>query len=297
MATKVKNVTIRVNNEYVIWNEDIENIVRDTTLIVEPGCVGVYIVDGMLKSINPAGKWLLKSKEEDKKKSSLQLIGVNTDKTFEIRCGAGNIPYKDFEVNVETLVGAHGSCKIKISQPWLLYTTMGKANVTAEEIDQYMKQKLSEIMTSTLAEVLQSYDYGNVATQHSEIADKLAQKCAVKLNDIGVQATDFTLAGIKFTEEYQAQRKEFFEAQNRKKAEKAARREKEREQQAEIDNLIAIANATQQMNIDNGMANQANAPAAPVQNDFNQPVKYCSRCGMKMASNAVFCPGCGYKVK
>ena len=291
MATKVKNVTRKVNDKYVIWNEDLTDIVRDCTLIVEPGCVGIYIVDGMMKSVNPAGKWLLKSKEEDKNKSTLQLIGVNTDKAFEIRCGAGNIPFKDYEINAETTVGAHGVCKIKIAQPWTLYTTMGKANVTAEEIDQYMKMKMGEIMTSTLAEVLQNYDYNTIATQQSEIADKLAKKCAIKLSDIGVQADDFTLAGIKFTEEYQAKRQDYFDEQNRKKAEKAARREKEREQQAEIDNLIAIANATSQMNLDGGM------PQAPAmqQNDFNQPVKYCTRCGMKMASNAAFCPGCGYK--
>jgi membrane protease subunit (stomatin/prohibitin family) len=292
MATKVKSVTIKVNNDYVIWNENIEDIVRDATLIVEPGCVGIYIVDGMLKSVNPAGKWLLKSKEEDKKKASLQLIGVNTEKTFDIRCGTGGVPYKDYEINVETTVGAHGVCKIKISQPWALYTAMGRPNVTVDEIDQYMKMKLGEIMTSVLSEVLQNYDYNTILSQQSEIADKLAKKCEPKLSDIGIQADSFTLAGIKFSEEYQGQRKAFFEAQNRKKEEKQARREKEREQQAEIDNLIAIANATQNLNLDNSAPQ---APVAPAQNDINQPVKYCTRCGMKVASNVVFCPGCGQK--
>ena len=85
MATKVKSVTIKVNNDYVIWNENIEDIVRDATLIVEPGCVGIYIVDGMLKSVNPAGKWLLKSKEEDKKKSALQLRREDSAVLFWVR--------------------------------------------------------------------------------------------------------------------------------------------------------------------------------------------------------------------
>ena len=288
---KVKNVTIKVNDKYVIWNEDLTDIVRDCTLIVEPGCVGIYIVDGMMKNVNPAGKWLLKSKEEDKNNSALQLIGVNTDKAFEIRCGAGNIPFKDYEINAETTVGAHGVCKIKIAQPWTLYTTMGKANVTAEEIDQYMKMKMGEIMTSTLAEVLQNYDYNTISTQQSEIADKLAKKCAIKLNDIGVQAEDFTLAGIKFTEEYQAKRKDYFDEQNRKKAEKAARREKEREAQAEHDRLMDIVNSTAAMNIN---SNTPQAPAAP-QNNFNNAIRFCPSCGREKASNAQFCSHCGYK--
>ena len=194
-AKKVKSVTISVNDKYIIWEENIEKIVKNTELVVEAGCVGIYVVDGVLKNVCPAGKWLLKSKDEEKKKCALRLIGVNMDKIFEIRCGAGNIPYKDLEINIETLVGAHGSCKIKIAQPWVLFTTMGKVNVTAEEIDQYMKLKLGEIMTATLAEVLQNYDYSTISTQQSDIADTLAKRCAVKLNEIGVRKEDLhTLA-------------------------------------------------------------------------------------------------------
>jgi hypothetical protein len=101
-----------------------------------------------------------------------------------------------------------------------------------------------------------------------------------------------------FNSEYQEKRKEFFELQNLRKAEKQQRREKEREQRAEIDNIIAIANATKNLNPSQAapVIPQAptmyNTPSAGT----NQPVKYCPRCGMKMDQAAVFCPGCGKKL-
>ena len=88
--------------------------------------------------------------------------------------------------------------------------------------------------------------------------------------------------------------------QNLRKAEKQARREKEREQRAEIDNIIAIANATKDLNPSQAapVIPQAptmyNTPSAAT--GVNQPIKYCQRCGMKMEQSAVFCPGCGKKL-
>lgn len=300
MKEKVKNIIVTPSKDYVIWSADLENIVRETTLNVQPGCIALYIVNGVLKSINTPGRWVIKSKEEEKNQSVLQLICVNTDKTFDICCGVGMIPFKDYELNIETTVGAHGECKIRIAQPWALYTALGHSEITAEEIDAYVKLKLAEIMTARLSEVLQHYDYNNVMTQQSVIAADLEKKFSQRLNEIGIEVCSFALAGIMFKEEYQAQRKEFFDAQNRRKAEKEEKRIREREQRAEIDNIVAIANATKDLNPNAASAQAANPSSAINQptmfdNMTNQPVKYCPRCGTKMVQSAVFCPGCGKK--
>ena len=294
---KIKSLSVAPSAEYVIWSEDLDNIVRDTTLNVSAGCVALYLVNGVLKSINTPGRWVIKSKTEEKEKSTLQLICVNTDKTFEVCCGVGNIPFKDYELNYETVVGAHGECKIRISQPWPLYTTFGHTPITADEIDAYVKLKLGEIMTTRLAEVLQHYDYNNVMTQQSVIADDLTKKFAQSLNEIGVEVVNFALAGIMFNDEYQEARKNFFDKQNQRKAEKEERRNKEREQRAEIDNIIAITNATKDLN--------TQAPAQPAAPTFAPPainvnpnaaVSYCPRCGTKMTQPSIYCPGCGKKL-
>ena len=303
MKEKIKNIVVSPSKEYVIWSVDLDGIIRNTILDVETGCVALYIVNGMLKSINTPGRWVIKSKEEDKADSKLQLICVNTDKTFDIFCGVGNIPFKDFDLNVETVVGAHGECKIRISQPWTLYTSIGHANITVEEIDEYVKLKLSEMMTVRLAEVLQHYDYDNIMTQQTAISADLEKRFSQRLNDIGIEVVSFALAGIKFTDDYQNYRKSYFEGQNQKKAEKEERRLREREQRAEIDNIVSIVNATKDLNVTavppsapNAAANANTGTPNNAFGDMNRPVKYCSRCGMKISADAVFCPGCGKKL-
>ncbi len=301
MKEKIKNIVVSPNKEFVIWSVNLDDIVRNTVLDVDVGCVALYIVNGMLKSINTPGRWMIKSKEEDKAGSMLQLICVNTDKTFDIFCGVGNIPFKDFDLNIETVVGAHGECKIRISQPWTLYTSIGHANITVDEIDEYVKLKLSEMMTVRLAEVLQHYDYDNIMTQQTAISADLEKRFSQRLNDIGIEVVSFALAGIKFTDEYQNYRKSYFEGQNQKKADKEERRIKEREQRAEIDNLKSLISATEGINVPPvppaGAVPPANAGAkSDGFRDINQPIKYCPRCGMKMSADAAFCPGCGKKL-
>ena len=86
---KVKEVTISTNDDYVIWNVDVTNVARDTTLYVEQGSFGVYIVNGVLRSTNTPGRWVINSKEDEKKGNRIQLIGVNSNKTYDIFCGIG----------------------------------------------------------------------------------------------------------------------------------------------------------------------------------------------------------------
>ena len=44
-GNKIKSVSIGPSTEYIIWEQNIEEIGRDCTLTVGSGCVGIYIVD------------------------------------------------------------------------------------------------------------------------------------------------------------------------------------------------------------------------------------------------------------
>lgn len=297
MKEKIKNIMVAPNADYVVWAEDLSNIVRDTTLMVSSGCVALYIVNGVLKSINIPGRSLIKSKAEEKDNSKLDLICVNVDKVFEMTCEVSGIPFKDSELNYETTVGGRGECKIRIAQPWPLYAAFGRVPLTADDIAANVKLKLNEIMTSRLAEVLQNYDYGSVMTQQSAIAADIEKRFTQSLGDIGLEVVSFALAGISFSEEYQEKRKEFFEMENLRKEQKQQRREKEREQRAEIDNIIAIANATKDLNPSQAMPVTPQAPTMyNTSANVNQGVKYCPSCGTKMDQSAAFCSGCGKKL-
>ena len=98
-----------------ILEVNLDNIVRDTLLTVGEGCSALYLVNGSLQSINTSGTWRINTKEEEKSKAQLRLIGVNSDKLYEIMFGVGGIHYKDWELNIETDVGAHGTFRFRRS--------------------------------------------------------------------------------------------------------------------------------------------------------------------------------------
>lgn len=293
-SDKVKEVTVSTNGEYIIWNVDVSNVAKDATLYVEQGALGIYIVNGSTRSVNNAGRWVINSKEDVKLGNKIQLVGANADKTYEILCGIGGVPFKDFEINAETVVGAHGECKISILQPWVLCNVLGKTEVKLEDIDGYIRAKLSELMTSSLAEVLQKYDYTSINSKLSEISAEMKDKLFDEFEKIGIGIENFALKGIHFTEDFRQKRTDFFDNANRKKEEKDARRERERAQRAEIDAINSLVGGIQtpsaQTNANTAQDLNSNAPGV------NVPVKYCSRCGMKLSADSIFCSGCGKKL-
>ncbi len=289
---KIKELTISTNDDYVIWNVDVSNVARDATLYVEQGAMGVYIVNGVLRSTNTPGRWVINSKEDEKKGNKIQLIGVNSNRTYDIFCGIGGVPFKDEEINTETVVGAHGECKISILQPWDLCTVLGKNTIKLEHIDDYIRSKLSELMTTKLAEVLVKYDYTSINSKLSEISAEMKEKLFDEFVKCGLNIETFALKGVHFNDEYKQKRTDFFDNENRKKEEKAQRRERERAQRAEIDAINSLVGNIQPPNSQMGGNTAQNLSNTP---GVNVPVKYCSRCGMKCSNDSVFCSGCGKK--
>ncbi len=282
---KIKEVVIAPNSQYVIWSENLDNVARDAKLTVSAGCVGLYIVNGVLKSVNTPGRWVIKSRDEEKSKSNLQLIGVNSDKVFEIFCGVGNIPFHDYDIDIDATLGSHGDCKLRIASPWALYTTFGHAPITSEEIDEYAKGKLIEIMTSQLSGAASKYDYDQIMSMQSTISTDLEKAFGKALMDIGLEVAGFSVRGISFSPDYLEKRKEHFENEKRFKQEKRERREREREQRTEAE-VVAIMNANSN--------NTPPAPAAPV--TPNHTVQYCPMCGTKLPAGVKFCSNCGKKL-
>ena len=281
---KIKEVTISPNNKYVIWSEDLENVARDAKLTVSAGCVGLYIVNGVLKSVNTPGRWVINSRDE--KSSNLQLIGVNSDKVFEIFCGVGNIPWHDYVIKIDGKLGAHGDCKLRIASPWALYTTFGHAPITAEEIDEYAKGKLVEIMSSNMAAAIEKYDYESIKSAQSTISAELEKQIGKSLFDIGLEVVNFAIRGITFDQDYLDRRQAHFDEKKRLEAEEDARRIRIREQRAEAEMINAL----------NAHANDAppTAPAAPAAP--NHTVQFCPMCGTKLPAGVKFCSNCGKKL-
>lgn len=279
-GSKKNSVSVTQNADYVIWDIDISGVAYDTTLNVEAGCFGLYIVNGQLRSNNPAGRWLINPKSEKRDQNKLQLLGVTADKTFVIPCGVGEVPYKDWDLGTETKVGMRGSAKVRILNAWTLYNTLGKSNIKSIDIDNYVHSKIAELMTTQLAKVLEKYDYLTITTQQSEVSNVLFEKFREELGKVGLQMEEFSLEGFHFKDEYVKSRNEALQKDKEKKEDKQKRREEERRQQAEIDMIKDLAS------ISNQPKKEVEAPRTT----------YCPKCGQKLDGNAVFCPNCGKKI-
>lgn len=274
---KVKNVAINVNDKYVMWEVDISNVAYDAELVVEAGCRGIYLVNGKKDVIFMPGRRRINAKEDKKDGNAYRLIGVCADKNFVVRIGIGGVPYKDWEMNIETTVGGHGDCTVCIQDPYELYTRMGKANITQEDIDDFIRAKISELLKTELALVLQNCDYFTITTQQSFIASQLINKFKTELMQMGVDCENFSLKEIFFPEQYMQERRAKEDQKEERKREREEQRRREQEQQAEID-------AFNSMNFN--MVNNSSAGKA----------SYCPGCGTKVPSDAGFCPGCGKKL-
>jgi len=301
MRHKIDSIIVSPNEKYVVWDVDLTDIERDTKLTVSSGCIAYYLVNGALKSQNTMGQWKIKSKEEDKQNANLRLVAANMEKMFEVYCGVGNIPFKDDEINYETTVGAYGTCKLKLASAWSLFNKLGHSNITVEEIDSEIKSKLTEIMSTQLASVLQHYDYQTIKTQLTTIANDLKKKFTENIIELGMNVEVFALEGITFSEEYIQKRQEFFEEQNQRERDKEDRRAREREQRIEVENVTATLNALRDFNVDEkpqpttvnnyyGSTSQ-NRPAP------EQPEKqFCPNCGKEVKKGSKFCVHCGTKL-
>lgn len=281
-----KKVNVAASDKYVIWNVDVADVEYDTEVCVEPGCAGIYIVNGAMRPKLAAGSvYLINSKKERKDIRSIQLLGVMEGKTFTIHCGVGGVPFKDNLRDRTTTVGAHGDCQVNIFNGWMLYTTLGKKDITAEDVDEYVRGKLSELMTTELALVLQHYNYHTVTSEQSHIADELKYKFEEKLEAVGLQLTSFALKKIFFSDEYVNSIKADEEKEKEMKEAKRERREQERRQNAEIDALKSLAEIS--------MSSAGSAPQPqPQQPQFT----VCPKCGSKVDSRTLYCPACGKKL-
>ena len=275
-----KSVSINVNDKYVMWEADISNVAFNAEVTIEAGCRGIYLVNGKKDAIFMPGRRRINAKEDKRDKNVYRLIGVCADKSFVVKIGIGGVPYKDWEMNIETTVGGHGDCTVCIQDPYELYTKMGKANVTQEDVDEYIRAKISELLKTELALVLQNCDYFTITTQQSFIASQLIQKFKTELMQIGVDCDNFSLKEIFFPEEYSKARKAKEAENEQKEKEDEARRQREREQRAEID-------AFNSLNLSNmGNSNSSNS----------NKTGFCPACGKKLPADAAFCPDCGKRL-
>lgn len=279
-SNKIKQITISIDPVHCIRSIPLDNIARNTTVTVETGCVGIYIVNGRKSPTFRPGSTYMINDKKDRDIHSMVLIGANVNKEFEVCSGVGGIPYYDEELGMDAKVGISADMKAHIVNPWDFYVAMGNRDVTEKEINDYLRGQCATVLQAELARRLQYCTYENISTY----AEKMGQAVEEKLKNIflgkGVElvAGSLVLGNIYFDENYTEYRRRVQTARGEAaiaKDEQAAKRERD------MADLEMLSRAKELF----GRKPDA-APAG----------KKCPLCGMAVPADASVCPNCGKKL-
>lgn len=278
---KTKQIVISIDPVYCIRSIPLDNIAYNATVIVETGCVGIYVVNGRMRPpIFEPGRYLINDKSERGFISSMGLIAANVDKEFEVCSGIGGIPYHDDELGVDAKVGISADMKVRINNPWDFYVALGNRDVTEKDVNDYLRRQCATVLQAELAKRLQYCTYEDISTQAAKMAKKAEEQLQTIFLEKGVELVkgSLVLGNFYFDEDYLEYRKRVQTARGEAaiaKDEQAAKREKD------MADLEALSRAKEIFG--------RKPDAAPAD-------RKCPLCGMTVPAGASVCPNCGKKM-
>lgn len=278
---KTKLITISYDAEHCIRSIPLDNIAYNATVVVETGCIGIYVVNGRMRPpIFEPGRYMINDKSERGFISSMGLIAANVDKEFNICSGIGGIPYHDDELNMDAKVGISADMKVRINNPWVFYVALGNRDITEADISEYLRGQCATVLQAELAKRLQYCTYENISTQATKMARDIEDKLQRIFLDKGVELVvgSLVLGNFYFDEQYTEYRRRVQTAKGEAaiaRDEQAAKREKD------MADLEALSRAK---------AIFGRKPdEAPAGNK-------CPLCGMAVPAGVTVCPNCGKKM-
>lgn len=277
-----KSITVTPNPEYCIWVIPTDDLAYNAVVDIGSGCQLLYIVNGQLRSKEQARRVVVNPKKEKRAANKITLIGVNFNKVFEIMCGAGNIPYKDREIGAETVVGISADMKVRIRDGWKLYTMFGNKNITEQEVNELIRSKCAEILSTQLSQKLQRCTYHNLTKEKSAMSAELQESIAKVLDEVGVFLVNdsFALGDFFFQPEYVLLREKYGQQQAENEMENERLRLERKKARLDMETMESLA--------------RAQAQAAPKDTMLRCPNPDC---GMAVPPGTRFCPSCGMQIK
>lgn len=218
-------------------------------------------------------KNIIKNKEGNQK-----IVAVNRTNKVNVRCGCGDIPFKDYETDIETKVGVNGICYIKVLNPNQfvdLFTDL--TLVDNEKVEDYFRKNLAKVLTMALTSGLDKFGK-DVEKEKINMGEAINNYLANELVKYGISVEGFDVLGIKFSDEYLAQRQAYFDEKKRKKEERRRKVEEEEEREREVETIIRL--------------NESSAKKEEVKEFVT-----CSLCGFKNEKGVSFCSKCGNRIK
>ena len=272
---KTENLKIEKKENVVAWEVKLEKGVS-YNLQIESGLQCVLFRNGVKAESKYATteKIVLKDKE-----GYTKIVVVNINNITPIRCGCGNVPFKDWEINCDTTVGMNGICEIKILNPSQFIDLFEDlTNVTNEKIEDTFRKNFANVLAMKLTADLKKYGR-DVDKERLAMGDPIRDYLNQSLAKYGIKAETFTVNGIKFADDYLQAREAYFK---KKEEERNRRREKlEQEEQRETE-----------LNTLERLSRMSNSNKSEEKAEF----VYCPNCGFKNEKKTAYCKQCGTKL-
>lgn len=277
---KTKQITISIDPVYCIRSIPLDNVAYNTTVIVETGCVGIYVVNGRKSPTFRPGTAYMINDKKDRDIRSMVLIGANVNKEFEVCSGIGGIPYHDADLGVDAKVGISADMKVRINNPWDFYVAMGNKDITEKDINDYLRGQCAAVLQTELSKLLQYCTYENISSQAARMTQKAEEQLQKIFLEKGVELVNgsLVLGNFYFDEDYLEYRRRV----------------------QTVRGEAAIAKDEEAMRRERGMADLEVLGRAKElfsrKPDTVPAEKKCPLCGMAVPAGASVCPNCGKKM-
>jgi ribosomal protein L40E len=272
---KVKEITIQPSNEFCVWNVNLDKIAYNCKLNVGAGCQAIYIKNGNVAARPYQTRGLINEKKEKKLNNRLQLIAVNFDKIFDIYFG-NCITYRDDKGKVinDARIGINGQIKTRLTDAWVLYKKLGNKDLTAEYINDVIREVIANIACNVVASYHESHTFGQLEAIKSKIEQETLDKIDKALGDYGMCTDGGFVLNIVLPEE---SKKVIAAANEEEKALEKEKRQKREEADSRMQDMMLMREISKM--------GEKKAKAC-----------VCPNCNAQIPEGTVFCPKCGSKI-
>lgn len=272
LFSKPTYIDITSANENPIWSVPVREIKsREVVLRVGDSCQAILYVDGAHRIFHP-GKATLAWKKDFYGKA-VTLIGVNLEKKFTIKFGAGGVPFRDWETDESVEVGVRGECDVTILDAKAIVNLFGNGvdKISVDDVRNGILAKMQEYLKSNLSEMLMGCSYTEVNSMIGDFSNKLLNAFKTEFSKDGLNISRCSIVAIAFPEGYAEHRIEVLQGKRDEED-----RKKQREDEGELIKAI----------IGQSSEPKSEAPAK----------RYCPRCGAENPAGTRYCSQCGIKL-
>ena len=307
MVELLKVIKFEGDKDTLVWKHPAEDFNTHSKLIVHESQVAIFYKDGKALDEFGPGKYTLETGNipilrglinlptEGVSQFHCEVYFINKATSLNVIWGTSSrFPVIEPTFQIPINVGASGVMDIVIDDAKkFMVNVMGTQTFnTIDQLTDYFKGKITTKVKNYLSKIMSEVSYYNITQHLEEISEALHEKLKEDFKEYGVNLVTFYISNIVVPKE------------ETKKLEAVLNKKMEYGTLGMSGGLFAGGQnfGADQQQVNQAPQQQANpqqvnqAPQQPVNNESQGEVSFCTKCGNKLAPDAMFCSKCGNKV-